>query len=110
VESWAPWDWSTIKPKIGSIKCEACGRLFGEHSGDEFEACQRACNPPQHFGYDIPDDDFVGQKKDLTKTARERYEEGQKTPCPECGREVGSHSDEEFRKCVEGYRIKKFGK
>jgi hypothetical protein len=28
-----------IKSGIGSIKCDACGRIFAEHSADEFSAC-----------------------------------------------------------------------
>jgi hypothetical protein len=103
VESWVPWDWSTIKLKIGSIKCEACGRLFGEHSGDEFEACQRACNPPQNIEFDLPDDRFVGDEPDPVKRAKRRAEVLEH-PCPECGRTFGAHSGEELKKCSGKYR------
>jgi hypothetical protein len=28
-----------LKAEIGSVKCDFCGRLFGEHSSDEFSVC-----------------------------------------------------------------------
>ena len=109
MESWVPWDWSTIKSKIGSINCEACGRLFGDHSGDEFEACQRACNPPQHIEFNIPDDEIGGHILEDFKRAVEKHAEDMKRTCPECGRTFGSHSGEELKACSSKNRTRRLG-